>query len=246
MAKRLHPLVEKTKLDLKKLDQNKEITWGERRSYRGSFLPISVEPKLRPRAFSFMNDLIVLLEKNGHSIKFEYNRCHIEIYGQLTKFTLRQKFYRKRVTEEGYSYPHNIFVKSEDLEFKILDYPRKIWIDKKTKNLEHYLIKIYEYVENESKRMFKLRETQKIEEKKRENQRKLEEEKSRLISIENKKFENLLSKVSNYNKANKIRNYLKAVKKKYNSSEVKDQNLLDYIKWATKKANEIDPLFDED
>jgi hypothetical protein len=61
-----------------------------------------------------MNELLSLLEKNNHSIKIEYNQCHIEMYGQLTEFTLRQKFYRKRLKEEGYSYSHNVFVKSED------------------------------------------------------------------------------------------------------------------------------------
>lgn len=91
MSKKLHPLVIKTKLELEKLDRNNEITWGERHCYKGSNLAISLEPKLRSRAFSFMNELIILLENNDHSVKFEIGRCHIEMYGQLTQIHFKTK-----------------------------------------------------------------------------------------------------------------------------------------------------------
>ena len=104
MRKRFHPLVQKTKVELKKLDKKKSISWDEQVKYNSDFLPISVEPKLRARALRFMNDLINLLEANNHSIKFEYNHCHIEMYGQLTEINLRQKYFRKRIkNSSGYS-----------------------------------------------------------------------------------------------------------------------------------------------
>jgi hypothetical protein len=46
MSKKLHPLIIKAKKELDKLDSNDVLTWGERHIYRGSNLPISVEPKL--------------------------------------------------------------------------------------------------------------------------------------------------------------------------------------------------------
>ena len=88
MSNKLHPLVIKTKLELEKLDREGTETWGERKKYSGSLLPISVEPKLRSRAFNFMNELLSLLERNNHTIRIKYNRCHIEMYGQLTEFNL--------------------------------------------------------------------------------------------------------------------------------------------------------------
>lgn len=69
MRKKLHPLIIQTKKELEKLDKDNVKTWGERHCYRGKNLSISVEPKLRPRAFNFMNELLSLLEKNNHSIK---------------------------------------------------------------------------------------------------------------------------------------------------------------------------------
>ena len=85
MKRKLHPLVQKTKIELKNIDQKERMSWEEHKNYNSEFLPISVEPKLRLRAFRFMNDLIHLLESNGHSIKFYLNRCHIEMYGQFAK-----------------------------------------------------------------------------------------------------------------------------------------------------------------
>ena len=245
MPKKPHPLVQKTKLELQRLDKEGIETWGERKSYKGSLLPISVEPKLRSRAFSFMHDLIVLIESNGHEIKTAYNRLHIEMYGQLTEFNLRQKYYRVR--EKGdYSFSHNIFVKSEDLEFQILEYPRKNWVDKKTKTLEDYLSSIYDYVEGRSKEWAEHRKLQKNQKEKEEVQRKLEEEKERLIAIENKKTETLVQNATNYQKAHEIRIYLTALEEKLHLNQEKDENLQKYINWGYDKVNEIDPLFDKD
>tara|TARA_R110002072_G_scaffold37715_15_gene109944 strand:- start:3883 stop:4617 length:735 start_codon:yes stop_codon:yes gene_type:complete len=242
MTKKLHPLVKETKLILEKLDKQGIETWGERKSYEGSLMPISVEPKLRNRALNFMNELILLLESNGHSIKIKYDRLHIEMYGHSTEFNLRQKFYRKRAKEKGYSYSHNIFVKSNDLEFQVGSYARKNWIDKKTKRLEDYIPAIYRYIEKDSKRWFELRRDQKIEEEKRERQRKLEEEKQKLIAIENEKTETLIKNSTNFKKAKEIRFYLKALEEKQETSQTKSQKMEEYIKWGYQKANEIDPL----
>ncbi|QXP63931.1 hypothetical protein [Polaribacter sp. HaHaR_3_91] len=242
MSKILHPLIIKTKNELNKLDSENVKTWGERHSYKGRNLSISVEPKLRNRAFNFMNELLSLLEKNNHSIKIDCNRSQIEMYGQLTEFNLRQKFYRKRVKEEGYSFSHNVFVKSEDLEFQVGYSYRKGWIDKKTKKIEDDIQSIFEHIEKKSKYYYEIDESNKIAERKREQEKLLEQERERLVEVEDKKVELLLQNASNYKKANEIRFYIKALEKKYSLSEYKEQSDLDYIKWATKKANELDPL----
>ncbi len=191
-----------------------------------------------------MHDLLVLLESNGHGLKFENKRCYVEMYGELTEIKLRQKFYRNRVKGD-YSYSHNIFVKSEDLEFQILGYPRKNWIDKKTKNSEDYLSLIYEYIARDSLKWAEHSRRQDIEEKKREVQRKLDENKARKIALENQKIETLVKNASNYKNAHEIRVYLKALEEKLFLSLEKDDNMQDYISWGYKKADKIDPLFDD-
>ncbi len=242
MPVKYHPLVQKTKIELEKLDKKEGLSWEEQSKYDSEFLPISVEPKLRKRALDFMNDLIILLEANNHSIKFEYNRCHIEIYGQLTEINLRQKYFRKRtMNERGYS--HEAYEKSDKLEFQIGSYSRKGWIDGDNKKLEEYLPTIYSKIEKESIRWVELRERQRIDEEKREAQRKIEEEVAKQKAIEREKLEKLISDAKEHKLVNDIRVYLQAL-------EIKIENIngsvatefMDYIKWAYVQTDRLDPL----
>jgi hypothetical protein len=239
---KLHPLVQKTKIELEKLDKQKRISWEIQVKYNSAFLPISVESKLRTRALRFMNALINLLETNNHSIKFELNRCHIEMYGQLTEINLRQKYFRKRIKDSS-GYGSDTYEKSNKLEFQVGSYARKGWIDKKTKMLEDYLPVIYSYIEKDSIWWAELRKRQRIEEKEREIQQKLDDEKAKLIAIENKKLEKLIADAANYKKASEIRSYLKSLQKKVNQTNSLNNTInKDYLEWAHNKADEIDPM----
>ena len=241
MKNRYHPLVQKTKIELLKLDKLNSISWEVQQEYNSKFLPISVEPKHRKRALDFMDALIKLLEENNHTIKFEYKRCHIEMYGQLTEINLRQKYHRKRVqNDRGYS--SQSYEKSDKLEFQIGYHARKGWIDKKTKRLEDYLHVIYDYIEKDSKSTAELRERQRLEKEQREIQRKKEEEKARIIELENQKIHQLITDSENYIKAENIRKYLKALEKEYQTSDKLTKENKEYFKWAYNKANELDPL----
>lgn len=242
MQVKLHPLVQKTKVELLKLDKLKRISWEEQVKYNSAFLPISVEPNLRARALRFMNNLINLLEANGHNITFYLNRCHIEMYGQLTEINLRQKYFRKRIKNSS-GYSSDTYEKSNKLEFQVGSYARKGWIDKETKSLEDYLPAIYTYIDNDSKEWAALRRRQRIQEEEDKIKQKLEAERVELIAIENAKLEKLLTDADSYNMASKIRAYIKAFENKINQTEILNNTKnQDYIKWAYKKANEIDPI----
>lgn len=238
-----HPLVQKTKVELEKLDKIKDIRRKEERNDKIEILPISVEPKLRSRALKFMDTLIKKLEENNHSIKFEYDRCHIEMYGQLTEIYLRQKFYRKRKRDSsGYEYEE--LEKSNKLEFLIGYVYRKSWIDKKTKSLEDYLPAIYDHIEKDSKFWDDHFKENKIKEEQREAQKKIEEEIARQKALEEEKLQKLITDSDNYHKAINIRNYLAALKTKIQHSKNDEVGeIQNYLQWAYKKANEIDPLF---
>ncbi|WP_282085273.1 hypothetical protein [Aquimarina algiphila] len=243
MKRALHPLVQKTKIELKRLDKVKERrSWEEQRKYNGEFLPISVGPKLRARALRFMSDLIYLLEANGHSIKFEYDRCHIEMYDQLTEINLRQKYFRRRIKNSS-GYGTDTYEKSDKLEFQVGYHARKGWIDRKTKSLEDYLQAIYDYIEKDSKQWADWRERQRIKEEKDKILKEQEAEKARLMAIEAEKLEKLILDAEKYEKAVKIRSYLKALEEKMSSNnELNTSERKEYLKWAYKKAEEIDPL----
>ena len=242
MKIKLHPLVQKTKIELKKLDQKERINWEEQKKYNSQFLPISVEPKLRLRALRFMSNLIYLLEENGHSIQFYLNRCHIEMYGQLTEINLRQKYFRKRIKDAS-GYGTDTYEKSDKLEFQIGYHARKGWIDKKSKRLEDYLQVIYDYVEKDSKEWAEFRKRQRIKEEEDKIKQKLEEEQLALIAIENSKLEKLELDVRNHSKASEIRSYIKVFENKINKTDkLNNTKKQDYIEWVYKKADEIDPL----
>ncbi|PQV50269.1 hypothetical protein CLV33_102128 [Jejuia pallidilutea] len=170
MPKKYHPLVQKTELELERLDKEKNVSWEEWKKFNSQFLPIHTEPKLRRRALMFMDKLVKKLEENNHTIKFEYQLCHIEMYGQLTEINLRQKYFRKRIKDSS-GYGTNPYVKSEKLEFQVGSYARKGWLEKDSKSLEDYLEVIYKFIEKDSLRWAELRKQQKIEEEKKEAQR---------------------------------------------------------------------------
>ena len=240
MKNTYHPLVQKTNLELLKLDKLKRVSWEVQQGYNSQFLPISVEPKLRKRALDFMDALIKLLEENNHAIKFEYKRCHIEMYGQLTEIHLRQKYHRIRVKNEG-GYAHEYYEKSNKLEFLVGSCYCKSWIDRKTKKLEDYLQIIYDYIEKDSKGWADLRKNQKLQEEQREIELKREEEMAKSIEIENKKLNKLIIDSENFIKAKNIRDYLKAFEDEYRQSGTLTNDVEEYIKWGYMKANILDP-----
>ncbi|WP_242133401.1 hypothetical protein [Aestuariivivens marinum] len=242
MKTQLHPLVQKTKIELKRLDKIDRLSWEEQKKYNSKFLPITVEPKLRNRALKFMDSLIKKLEDNNHSIKFEYNRCHIEMYGQLTEINLRQKYFRKRIKNSS-GYSHNSYEKSDKLEFQVGSYARKGWIDRENKNLEDYLSIIYDYIEKDSRRWADLRKRQAIQEAIRAAQAKIDAELSKQKVIEEEKLNQLLLDAENHDKANKIRSYLNTLIKQRSTSYHSINNDFEkYIEWAFTKADEIDPI----
>lgn len=239
----LHPLVQLTKVELRRLDTIKERrSWEEQKKYNGQFLPISVEPKLRGRALRFMSDLIYLLEGNGHSITFEYDRCHIEMYGQLTEINLRQKFFRRRIKDRS-GYGTDTYEKSDKLEFQIGYHARKGWLDKKTKRLEDYLMVIYDYIEKDSRQWAELRERQRVQEEKDRIQKEQEAKRAELKAMEAEKLRQLIQDAENHHKAEMIRTYLETLKSGTHSDDgSKASELQAYLDWAYRKADEIDPL----
>lgn len=242
MAAKYHSLVKATKIELERLDKRDSFSWEEQDKYNAKFLPISVEPKLRKRALGFMNDLILLLEANNHRIKFEMNRCHIEMYGQLKEINLRQKYFRVR-TPNGHGYNSESYIKSDKLEFQIGYSYRKGWIDKDNKPLEEYLLAIYTYLEKDCKKWAELRKQQRIQEEKREAQRKIEEEIARQKAIEQEKLETLIRNAKSYTLVSEIRIYLQALEKHtIVTNGALTDNIREYMEWAYNQIHSLDPL----
>ena len=242
MNQKYHPLIQKTKIELEQFDRNKKITWEEKRKFNGTCLPISVEPKLRSHAFDFMNDLIVYIEKKGHIVTFKYDRCHIEMYGQLTEINLRQKYFRKR-KKNASGFSMETYEKSMFLEFQVGSHTRKGWLEKDTKKLKDYLTPIYDYIEKDSLKWAEYGKQKGLEEEEREMQLKIEEAKANQKQLEENNLNQLITDAENFRIANNIRSYLNVVE--INSRGSIDENKLKvYLEWASTKADEMDPTID--
>ncbi|MHA7941692.1 hypothetical protein ACJOV8_001260 [Formosa sp. 3Alg 14/1] len=242
MIQKYHQLVQKTKLELEKFDKKKNITWEEKRKFRGTCLPISVELKLRHRAFKFMNDLILCLEKNGHYITFKYDRCHIEMYGHLTEINLRQKYFRKRV-KDATGYSSETYEKSMFLEFQVGSHARKGWLEKDSKKLKDYLNPIYDYIEKESLDFAESWKRRELEEEERQIQLKIEEDIAKQKQFVENNLNQLIASANNYKIANDIRIYINALVEKETNFENQNE-FKNYLDWANSRADEIDPTID--
>jgi hypothetical protein len=237
----LHPLVNKTRLELIRLDKITNLSWDDQKEYNSKFLPISTSKKLRKRALAFMDRLIKKLESDGGSIQFKYKSCHFEMYGQSIEINLRQKYKRVRV-KGNYGYSRETYEETDKLEFQVGSYARKNWIDRKTKSLEDYFEVIYNYIERDCREWADLRLRQEEERKEREKREALEKEIALKAQEEEQKLNMLFTDAENYQKAQKIREYINTYKRKVLSKSQNNLENLEYVEWALGKAQELDPL----
>ena len=204
-------------------------------------LPIHTDSVLRSRALRFMNTLICIVEAMGHKITFEYNRCHVEMFGQKTEINLRQKTYRIR-KEDGRGWDGDTWEKSNKLEFRAgPSYKRKSWIDSDKRKLEEYLPIIVAWIEKDCKFWHDLRAEHAIE----ENKRLLEEQKLEAIkkAKESEQAVNqLFIDTENWNMAQAIERYINEMEKRAILENRMNPNTEDYISWAKKVVNRLNPL----
>lgn len=238
----MHPLVKRTKLALDQWDGTKKFS--RHRSYEGpeDILPIHAEAKLRPRALRFMNTLILAIEKLEHQLIFEYGRCHVQMFGQKTEIHLRQKFNRVR-TKGEHGYGEESWVKTEKLEFMAgPSHYQKRWIDKETIVLEDCLPEIVAWIEKDCRDWHDLRRKQAEEKQLRELELLKQKEKEEAMIDEQNKFDQLVKDAEDWEKANRIREYISALEGQVKSASDFTADKIEYIQWAKKKAAILDPL----
>lgn len=237
-----HPLIVKTKIELEKWEGKKKFSRYSAYDREQDILPIHTDSKLRPRALRFMNTLVLIVEKLGYCISFEYGRCHVEMFGQKTEIHLRQKFNRVR-EDNGRGYSMESWVKTDKLEFQAgPSHDLKNWIDKKTKVLEEYLPEVVAWIEKDCEYWHDLR-AQQAEERKKREQEQLEKQKAeRALADKQAKFNQLIVDTENWVKANQIREYIKELELKCEANQKYSESVKAYIGWANKKVDGLDPL----
>ncbi|MFK7806976.1 MAG: hypothetical protein AB8F74_04155 [Saprospiraceae bacterium] len=238
-----HPLITKTKKRLEEYDKIPESNYQERRDFLKEILPVNTDRKLRSRALRIMNTIISNIYDKGHSVSFRNNtECFVEIFGQKTEINLRQKINRVREKDER-GYGGDQWVKSDKLEFQAgPSFSQKNWIDGKKKTLEDYIPNILVWIEQNCQYWHDIRKQQAEEERIRAIEFAKEQEKLKIIQLENERFEKLIANSQKWHKAEILRNYITALKNKAKNNKLLEQQTAKWIEWANSKADLIDPL----
>lgn len=236
-----HVLIRKTKMDLK---NKKPREWG---NGQGLLIPsqgvlnISVSKKSLSRALKIMDRLVKLLEKRGHKIEVG-STTKVIIDGESVKIRLKEMVKRVVVKENKWGHteliPSGILSIRADAQW----FSEQMWKESSDKPLEGQLLKILISLETramESKaRTLEFEERNRI--RKEERLKEMEAEK-RKVDEQDKTIE-LFQIASRWKKAMDLREYIEAVKNQAVKSDSMTKENLDWIQWATNKANWMDPI----
>jgi hypothetical protein len=204
--------------------------------------PIRVEKNNRERALRFMDTLTKLLRYRGHTLSKKYGYDCVLIDGIYIEIDLREA--SKRVPSKP-PYGGTTLEPIGEFIFKIGKYSReKEWRDGKVKIedlLARIVAKLEIYAEDEKKR----------NEESRIHKIKYEEEKQRLEAIKKRrdeevaKFNKLVALSEQYDKTRLIRQYIEARKQNAIDTNTLTPEKLEWITWATDKADWVDPLINK-
>lgn len=236
MTENWHPLV-KSFIEKYALHKNEVKRDGWSNVLRGE-LNIHVKDAHFKRATRIFNTLIKSMEKRGWEINIEYNSTRVKINDHTYYLSLRTK-HKRVIDEQGSKYYVATKLVPEDiLIFKIARIESYEFQDTPSKPLEEKLELIVARLESlvakdaQMAAEAKIRnEIYRLERERREAERTAREE-------EKAKFEKLVQDAESWNKALLITKYLDEIERKPTLT----QDERDYIAWARKKAEILNPL----
>lgn len=230
-------------LNTKEWFESSEKYW-ERKSKKKLILPISVEKNYLSRTLLIVDFLVKLLEYRGHSfILNSRNENVIKILGRELYLSIRNV--GKYVTNNTSKYASRDFIFTEVLCIQLYEntWNRKEWKDTPYSTLEEKLIRVVAYMELFAKYSAEYhieleerwRQQDIIKQKEQEEKQKLEKEK--------KEIEKLMIDVENFEKAEKISNYLNERKKYLISNNFYTAQEVAYYDWGIHICTLLNPLF---
>lgn len=252
---RLHSLVSSTKDAFTGVDTDHQGLCSPRWDYKGLTLSISVGKQSIPRALRIMDTLVKGLEKRGYKFAHEKDRHHetlfVEIQGEKFRLSLREKRKMIRLTaaesEKTWGrvrYEANGLLELEACP-KDWDYSAVRWTETETRRLDDRLngivIDLLVAVENERLRRQRAREAE-VMRREAEVRRWKQEQEQRDLE---KKIAELDSIVDRWANAGRIRAFVTDVyetHRKHNSIIEDGSELGEWLNWALRHADSIDPL----
>ncbi|RUA36077.1 MAG: hypothetical protein DSY77_01780 [Bacteroidetes bacterium] len=240
-----HSLVSNARKDLSRKAPSE---WGNSQglvSSSSNVLNIEVSKSSIPRVLRFMNCLIKLLMQRKHSIIVDGGKTYAIVNGE--KLELRCRETLKRVANTENRWQSYDYYPSGRLKLMLENiYPNKEWKDGSQRKLEDQLPNILTTLELKSKEIKKERAKREEWKRQYEIQRKKEEELKELKGKELKNFKILYRSSDLLHKANVMRDYINTVKEQALKKGNLNDKLNEWINWANKKADWIDPLTDID
>jgi hypothetical protein len=244
-----HPLIEKARTQLMR---GKTDEYGRlMRSSSKRCVDVHVSADLLDRALSVMNTLIFALENENLKVSVTEESTSVVAFGQTIRFGMEEDLQLKERREvESYSGTKtvNVYERSGRIAFRVWSNStgeRAHWSDGKKKQLEQLLPLCIGGIFRHARLKRIEDEQRKAQEAEWERQRLEREESSRKEREEQKRFENLELCVSSWQKAQQIREFIKAYElacEKKGESTNSESERGKWIQWARGKADWLDPL----
>ena len=196
------------------------------------------------RAARFLDTFIKAIKSRGHYFDFSDGKTFIVIQNEKLEIRLWEKS-RVDNSRKKSKYESREFVPTGLLSIQYFDiWMRKEWSDTEYVKIEEKLPKIIgslEYIAAEEAKERKEREISwELD--------RLDEERKEKIKLrrqqEVKLLEKLLSDSDNWNKAKRLRNFISHIEDNKLSTSNEFESMEQWINWAKKKADWIDPLVD--
>lgn len=202
---------------------------------------ISVQDEHLDRAFRIMDTFIKLLRFRGHTFRKDRNNRGPLIVVKDVEFHFSLREAQKRIPSEK-QYESSTYLPTGILVIKIGEsYHIKEWKDGSVK-LEKQLAKIVAKIELGADEELIWREKSRLQAILREEQEKIKQEFVARREKEITKTKKLFSDAERYNKAIIYRKYIIATEHKAIKENNLTDELKDWIKWATEKADWFDPF----
>ncbi len=229
-------------LNSKDCFESSENFW-EKKARKKIIFPIAVDKKYVSRALLIVDFLVKLFEYRGHQFELnERDENIIKISGREVHISIRNV--GKYVTNNESKYSSRDFVMTEVLCIQMYEdtWNRKEWKDTPYSPIEEKLIRVVAYIELYAKYSkeyhLELKESWRkqaiIREQEKEEQKRREEEKI--------KIEKLIIDAENFDKSQRILNYLNERKKYLINNNLYTNAEAEYYEWGKSQCIKLCPL----
>ena len=227
-----HRIIQITKDSWEKRDKSKRYWEPDKEG-----LSLHVADALKPRALRFMDALIKLLEYRGHEFRKNQYGHEVAVMDGIEIEVYLREASRRVASKDGYS--RTELVPTGAFIFQVGKYSdQKEWRDGATP-IEGLLARIVAKLELLAEKEKEQEQQRRLRQIEREKQEAIERAIAQRKQKEVQDFKALLKAAERFDETTKLRNYIKAVK---GQADPMNEQIQQWIIWAEKKINWMDPL----